>query len=58
MKAAVIDEPKTGLLFAGFAEPVAADGETPIEVAAVGLHPLVRMLASGQHYMAASTRFR
>ena len=27
-----------------------ADGETLIEVTAAGLHPIVRMLASGEHY--------
>ena len=50
MKAAVIDSPERGPRFADFAEPVVADGETLIEVTAAGLHPIVRMLASGEHY--------
>jgi NADPH:quinone reductase-like Zn-dependent oxidoreductase len=50
MKAAVIDSPDRGPRFADFAEPVVADGETLIEVTAAGLHPIVRMLASGEHY--------
>ena len=50
MKAAVIDSPERGPRFADFAEPTVADGETLIEVTAVGLHPIVRMLASGEHY--------
>ena len=50
MKAAVIDSPERGPRFADFAEPVTADGETLIEVTAAGLHPIVRMLASGEHY--------
>ena len=50
MKAAVIDSPERGPRFADFAEPVVAGGETLVEVSAAGLHPIVRMLASGQHY--------
>ena len=50
MKAAVIDSPERGPRFADFAEPVIGDGETLIEVTAAGLHPIVRMLASGEHY--------
>jgi NADPH:quinone reductase-like Zn-dependent oxidoreductase len=50
MKAAVIDSPERGPRFADFAEPVTAEGETLIEVTAAGLHPIVRMLASGEHY--------
>ena len=50
MKAAVIDSLERGPRFADFAEPVVADGETLIEVTAAGLHPIVRMLASGEHY--------
>ena len=33
-----------------FADPVAADGELPVTVTAVGLHPVVKSLASGTHY--------
>jgi NADPH:quinone reductase-like Zn-dependent oxidoreductase len=50
MKAAVIDSPERGPRFADFAEPVVTRGEILVEVTAAGLHPLVRMLASGQHY--------
>jgi len=38
MKAAVIDSLGRGPRFADFAEPVVADGETPIELTAAGLH--------------------
>jgi NADPH:quinone reductase-like Zn-dependent oxidoreductase len=50
MKAAVIDSLEKGPRFVDFAEPVLAEGETLIEVTAAGLHPIVRMLASGEHY--------
>ena len=50
MKAAVIDSPERGPRFADFAEPVVTGGETLVEVTAAGLHPIVRMLASGEHY--------
>ena len=50
MKAAVIDSLERGPRFADFAEPVVTGGETLIEVTATGLHPIVRMLASGEHY--------
>jgi hypothetical protein len=49
MKAAVIDSLERGPRFADFAEPVVTGGETLIEVTAAGLHPIVRMLASGEH---------
>ena len=50
MKAAVIDAPERGPRFADFAEPAVTEGETLIEVTPAGLHPIVRMLASGEHY--------
>ena len=50
MKAAVIDSLERGPRFADFAEPVVTAGETLVEVTAAGLHPIVRMLASGEHY--------
>ncbi|MGO9781089.1 MAG: hypothetical protein ACLPQY_15160 [Streptosporangiaceae bacterium] len=50
MKAAVIDSPERGPRFADFAEPVVTGGETLVEVTATGLNPIVRMLASGEHY--------
>ena len=50
MKAAVIDSLERGPRFADFDEPDVAGGETLVEVTAAGLHPIVRMLASGEHY--------
>jgi D-arabinose 1-dehydrogenase-like Zn-dependent alcohol dehydrogenase len=50
MKAAVIDSLERGPRFADFDEPAVAGGQTLVEVTAAGLHPIVRMLASGEHY--------
>lgn len=50
MKAAVIDSPERGPRFADFAEPVVSGEEILVDVTAAGLHPIVRMLASGEHY--------
>ena len=50
MKAAVIDSLERGPRYADFDEPVVGGGETLVEVAAAGLHPIVRMLASGERY--------
>jgi NADPH:quinone reductase-like Zn-dependent oxidoreductase len=50
VKAAVIDSLAAGPRFADFAEPAVASGETLVQVTAAGLHPIVRMLASGEHY--------
>jgi NADPH:quinone reductase-like Zn-dependent oxidoreductase len=36
--------------FGEFADPVVGDGEVLLEVAAAGLHPIVRALAGGEHY--------
>lgn len=55
MKAAVIDSPEKGPRFADFDEPTVAEGETLIDVTAAGLHPIVRMLASGEHYASQGT---
>ena len=49
MKAAVIDSLEVGPRFADFAEPAVDGGETLVEVTAAGPHPIVRMLASGEH---------
>ncbi len=35
-----------------FPDPVLGEGETLVQVRACGLHPIVRALARGQHYMA------
>jgi len=50
MKAAVIDSLARGQRFADFADPVVGGGEILVKVTAAGLHPMVRMLASGEHY--------
>jgi D-arabinose 1-dehydrogenase-like Zn-dependent alcohol dehydrogenase len=50
MKAAVIESLERGPRFADFDEPVVTGGDAVIEVTASGLHPVVRMLASGDHY--------
>jgi NADPH:quinone reductase-like Zn-dependent oxidoreductase len=50
MKAAVIDSLERGPRFADFDEPAVTGGEILVEVTAAGLHPIVRMLASGEHY--------
>jgi NADPH:quinone reductase-like Zn-dependent oxidoreductase len=50
MKAAVIDSLERGPRFADFDEPVVTGGDALVEVTAAGLHPIVRMLASGDHY--------
>ena len=55
MKAAVIDSPEKGPRFADFDEPTVTEGETLIDVTAAGLHPIVRMLASGEHYASQGT---
>ena len=46
----MIDSLERGPRFADFAEPLVTGGETLVEVTATGLHPIVRMLASGEHY--------
>ena len=48
MKAAVIDSLERGPRFADFGEPVVTGRETLVEFTAAGLHPIVRMLASGE----------
>ena len=50
MNAAVIDSLERGPRFADFADPMVGGGEILVEVTAAGLHPIVRMLASGGHY--------
>jgi NADPH:quinone reductase-like Zn-dependent oxidoreductase len=50
MKAAVIDSFGAAPRFAEFEEPTATGHEVLIRVSAAGLHPVVRALASGEHY--------
>ncbi len=50
MNAAVVRAFDAPPSYTTFADPVAAEGELPVTVTAVGLHPIVRSLASGSHY--------
>jgi NADPH:quinone reductase-like Zn-dependent oxidoreductase len=50
MKAAVVNSFASAPQFQDFAAPVAAEGEIVVEMLAVGLHPVVKSLASGKHY--------
>lgn len=50
MRAAIIEAFGRGPRYSEFKDPVAADGEVIINVAAAGLHPIVRALAHGTHY--------
>ena len=50
MKAAVIDSLERGPRYTDFDEPVVTGGDTLVQITAAGLHPIVRMLASGEHY--------
>lgn len=53
MNAAVVSSFQSPPRYASFADPIAADGEVLIKVSAVGLHQIVKALASGSHYMSA-----
>jgi NADPH:quinone reductase-like Zn-dependent oxidoreductase len=50
MKAALIEAPGGGAHYGDFAEPPDHDGRQVVELVAAGIHPVVRGLASGQHY--------
>ena len=50
MNAAVVESFDALPRYATFADPVPGTGELLVEVSAAGLHPVVRALASGQHY--------
>ena len=50
MKAAVVNSFASAPQFQDFADPVAAEGGIVVEMLAVGLHPVVKSLASGKHY--------
>jgi NADPH:quinone reductase-like Zn-dependent oxidoreductase len=50
MKAAVINARGQAPQFQEFPEPVAAEGEAIVQMRAAGLHPIVKSLASGEHY--------
>jgi NADPH:quinone reductase-like Zn-dependent oxidoreductase len=50
MKAAVVNTLGQPPRYEEFAEPLAGEGEAIVEMQAAGLHPIVKALASGQHY--------
>jgi NADPH2:quinone reductase len=50
MKAAVLTSATAAPRYETFADPEPQSGEVLIRVLAAGLHPLVRMIASGKHY--------
>jgi NADPH2:quinone reductase len=50
MYAAVVRAFNAPPCYTTFADPVAREGELPVTVTAVGLHPVVKSLASGTHY--------
>lgn len=50
MKAALIEAPGDGAHYGDFAEPGEHEGRQVVELVAAGIHPVVRGLASGQHY--------
>jgi NADPH:quinone reductase-like Zn-dependent oxidoreductase len=50
MKAAVVNVLGQSPKYQDFADPVAGEGESIVEIRAAGLHPVVKAIASGQHY--------
>jgi NADPH:quinone reductase-like Zn-dependent oxidoreductase len=50
MRAAVVNAVGEAPKYQSFADPVAQDGEVIVEVRAAGLHPIVKLIASGSHY--------
>jgi NADPH:quinone reductase-like Zn-dependent oxidoreductase len=50
MKAAVIENRSQAPKYQDFPDPIPGPGETIAEMRAAGLHPIVKALASGQHY--------
>jgi NADPH:quinone reductase-like Zn-dependent oxidoreductase len=48
--AAVVTGPGASPVAASFPEPPAAEGRETVTLVAAGLHPIVRQLASGEHY--------
>jgi NADPH:quinone reductase-like Zn-dependent oxidoreductase len=51
MQAAVVNVLGQAPRYQSFSEPVPQEGEALIQVRAVGLHPIVKALASGSHYL-------
>lgn len=50
MKAAVVSDPDASPKYGDFPDPQVEEGYELVELVAAGLHPVVRSLASGQHY--------
>jgi NADPH:quinone reductase-like Zn-dependent oxidoreductase len=50
MQAAVVNVPGQAPKYQSFADPEPADGEELVQVRAVGLHPVVKLIAGGTHY--------
>jgi NADPH:quinone reductase-like Zn-dependent oxidoreductase len=55
MKAAVLRSPGGVPEYAGFEEPPVPPGRELVELAAAGIHPVVRSLAAGRHYGSAGS---
>jgi NADPH:quinone reductase-like Zn-dependent oxidoreductase len=53
MKAAVVEVPGQAPKYQSFSDPVAEEGEVLVQVRAAGLHPIVKAIASGEHYSSA-----
>jgi NADPH:quinone reductase-like Zn-dependent oxidoreductase len=51
MRAAVVSVPGEPPRYQSFPDPEPKDGEALVQVRAAGLHPIVKALASGSHYM-------
>jgi NADPH:quinone reductase-like Zn-dependent oxidoreductase len=54
MKAALVEAPGAGAHYGDFPEPGDHEGRQVVELVAAGIHPVVRSLASGQHYGSSS----
>lgn len=50
MKAALVEAPGDGAHYGDFAEPGDHEGRNVVELVAAAIHPVVRGLASGEHY--------
>lgn len=50
MKAAVVHTYSHAPRYEDFADPIPLEGEVVVDVLAAGLHPIVKLLASGTHY--------
>jgi NADPH2:quinone reductase len=55
MNAAVVTDFDAPPTYTTFADPVATEGEVPVTVTAVALHPIVKALANGTHYGSTGT---